>query len=86
METDVQITKDGHVVIFHDADLRRMAGVNKKIHELSLDEVSSIELIDGGKFHYWLYLGKFPNLRFNIDIKVEDAVKCGHYQKNESFG
>ncbi len=25
METDVQITKDGYVVIFHDADLRRMA-------------------------------------------------------------
>ena len=49
METDVQITKDGHVVIFHDADLRRMAGVNKKIHELSLIELSSIEVKDGGK-------------------------------------
>ena len=76
METDVQITKDGHVVIFHDADLRRMAGVNKKIHELSLDEVSSIELIDGGKIPLLSsILESFPNLRFNIDIKVEDAVE-----------
>ena len=52
-----------------------MAGVNKKIHELSLDEVSSIELIDGGKIPLLSsILESFPNLRFNIDIKVEDAV------------
>ena len=64
------------VVIFHDADLRRMAGVNKKIHELSLNELSSIELIDGGKIPLLSsILESFPNLRFNIDIKVEDAVE-----------
>ena len=34
IETDVQATKDGHVVIFHDATLERMAGVNKSVKEL----------------------------------------------------
>ena len=31
METDVQATKDGHVVVFHDTSLKRMAGINKRI-------------------------------------------------------
>ena len=36
METDIQGTKDGEVVIFHDHDLSRMANINKKIEELAL--------------------------------------------------
>ena len=31
METDVQSTSDGKVVIFHDSDLKRVAGINKKV-------------------------------------------------------
>ena len=33
METDVQSTKDGYVVIFHDANLKRLAGLNKKVKD-----------------------------------------------------
>ena len=36
METDVQCSKDGHVVVFHDEDLERMAGMKKKICGISL--------------------------------------------------
>ena len=49
IETDVQSTKDGHVVIFHDSTLKRMAGINKRIKDLMLDEVKGIELINGGR-------------------------------------
>ena len=76
METDVQSTSDGRVVIFHDADLKRIAGIDKKIKDLTFDEVTNIDLINGGKIpslEETLY--SFPNLRFNIDIKTNSAVE-----------
>jgi len=76
IETDVQATKDGHVVIFHDASLKRMAGVNKSIKELTLKEINEINLLGGGKIPLLSEaLETFPDLRFNIDIKTEDALE-----------
>lgn len=76
METDVQFTNDGEVVVFHDRDLKRIAGIEKKISELSINEIKSIDLINGGKIptlNELLY--SFKDLRFNIDIKVDAAVE-----------
>ena len=76
METDVQFTSDGEVVVFHDRDLKRIAGIEKKISELSINEIKSIDLINGGKIptlDELLY--SFKDLRFNIDIKVDAAVE-----------
>ena len=76
IETDVQATKDGHIVIFHDASLKRMAGVNKSINELTLKEINEINLLGGGKIPLLSEaLETFPDLRFNIDIKTEDALE-----------
>ena len=76
METDVQSTSDGRVVIFHDADLKRIAGIDKKIKDLTFDEVTNIDLINGGKIpSLEETLFSFPNLRFNIDIKTNSAVE-----------
>ena len=76
METDVQATKDGHVVVFHDTSLKRMAGINKTVEELTLNEVRSIELINGGRIPLLNEtLENFPDLRFNIDIKTEAALE-----------
>ena len=33
METDVQATNDGEIVVFHDNTLNRLAGVDKKISD-----------------------------------------------------
>ena len=75
IETDVQATKDGHIVIFHDHNLKRMAGINSKIGDLTLAQIRSIELLEGGKIPLLSEaLESFPELRFNIDIKTEDAL------------
>ena len=53
-----------------------MAGINKRIKDLMLDEVKGIELINGGRIPLLSEaLDSFPNLRFNIDIKTEDALE-----------
>ena len=76
METDVQSTLDGKVVIFHDETLERVAGINKKVSQLTFQEIKKIDLINGGKIpSLEETLASFPNLRFNIDIKVDSAVK-----------
>ena len=76
METDVQATKDGKVVVFHDSDLKRMAGVNETISQLQYEDVKKIDLKKGGRIPLLReLLSSFPNLRFNIDIKTENAVE-----------
>ena len=76
IETDVQSTLDGEIVIFHDNDLRRVAGLDVKISDLTYKEIQGIELINGGKVPTLNEtLISFPELRFNIDIKVDAAVQ-----------
>lgn len=44
VELDVQITADQQVVVFHDADLIRMCGIDKKLSDLTYDELSQYKL------------------------------------------
>jgi glycerophosphoryl diester phosphodiesterase len=43
-EMDVQQTADGHVVLLHDRDLKRVAGVSRRLDELSYDEVRRLDV------------------------------------------
>ena len=47
IELDVRLTRDGKAVIMHDADLRRVAGDNRKVESLTYRELSDIELRNG---------------------------------------
>ena len=44
IEIDVHLTKDGHLVVFHDADLKRMCGVDKAVKDCTLDEIKTYRL------------------------------------------
>lgn len=46
METDVQCTKDGILVVFHDDNLKRMTGVDGRICNYTLDELRKLKLLD----------------------------------------
>jgi len=43
-EMDVQLTSDGKVVLLHDRDLKRVAGVSKRLDELTYDEVRKLDV------------------------------------------
>lgn len=43
-ETDIQRTKDGEYVIFHDSTLKRMCGLPTKISEMTLEEVENVRI------------------------------------------
>lgn len=44
IELDVQLTKDGVPVVFHDFDLKRMCGVESRVRELSYEELKGLTL------------------------------------------
>ena len=75
MELDVQLSRDGVVMVFHDYTLLRMTGCNKKLCELDSNELSSLTLSGSDQtiptFEHVLALvdGRAPIL---IEIKGED--------------
>ena len=44
IELDVQCTKDNHLVVYHDLELFRLTGVNKKVDDCTLEELSKYPL------------------------------------------
>ena len=44
VELDVQPTKDGKIVVFHDFNVKRMCGVDKLIKEMTYEELSTLRL------------------------------------------
>ncbi|MBO4359329.1 MAG: glycerophosphodiester phosphodiesterase [Eubacteriaceae bacterium] len=45
VELDVQYTLDEKVVVFHDEDLLRMCGVDRKVRDMTYDELSELRLL-----------------------------------------
>jgi glycerophosphoryl diester phosphodiesterase len=78
LESDIQVTSDGVPVLFHDADLKRLVGKKSLISTLSLKEVQSIRLPFGGRIPTLVEtLTKFPDAKFNLDIKTALAENIG---------
>jgi glycerophosphoryl diester phosphodiesterase len=44
LETDIQLSKDGVLVVVHDSDFSRLGGVAKKVWELTYEEIRAIPL------------------------------------------
>ena len=85
LEIDLQMTADGHVVVSHDADGARSAGVARAIADCTLSEVKRWNIGQGA--HLLCPPGQiarmptlddvldaFPHARLNVDIKREDAA------------
>jgi glycerophosphoryl diester phosphodiesterase len=84
-ELDIHLTKDGKIVISHDPNTKRTAGVDKKIADQTLDELRKL---DAGKWGKWAGKGfsdKLPTLdevmaivpkdkRLLIEIKTHNEI------------
>ena len=44
VELDIQMTKDDVIVVFHDNDLKRMCGVDKKLTDMTCKELKALSL------------------------------------------
>lgn len=76
LETDVHATADGRLVAFHDPQLERVTDRSGAIAELTFDEVrqarvaGELQIPTLGEL-----LTAFPEARFNIDCKADQAVE-----------
>ena len=44
IEIDVHLSSDGHLVVFHDDNLKRVCGVDKKVRKCTLEELRTMRL------------------------------------------
>lgn len=82
IELDVQMTKDGELVIMHDSNALRTTGVNREISDMTLAEVKQL---DAGSYYSADYAGEqVPTLEEVLDytkgkIRVNIEIKSGNY-------
>ena len=76
IETDLRITLDKKIIAFHDPDLKRLFNLDLQVKDLTFNEISNLykekncsllTLEDA--------LKKFPDIHFNIDLKVEEVIQ-----------
>jgi glycerophosphoryl diester phosphodiesterase len=70
IETDAHLTKDGHVVLSHDATGARMCGTAVPIADVTLDELRAWDAGGGHRVPTLEEaLAAFPGVPFNVDAK-----------------
>jgi glycerophosphoryl diester phosphodiesterase len=75
IETDIRATADGVPVVFHDESLQRVTDRTGRVRDLPFSEVRTARIGDAEPVHSLQeVLDHFPGIRFNIDIKEDNAV------------
>lgn len=76
IETDVQMSKDGVLVVFHDDDLKRMTGVDKQLADCTFEELRKLRLAGTDcvipTFEEFLAAANGVNLV--VEIKTHDKI------------
>lgn len=82
IELDVHILKDGNVVVFHDDNLKRLTGIDKKLKNMNYDEIKNLKLYDTDEVIplltdvLKLVSGKVP-----LIIELKTDVKVGKLER-----
>lgn len=72
IELDVQITKDGVVLVFHDDNLKRLSGKNLRIEETDYEKIKDLRI------------GKLGRRKFSAD-RIPLAYEVFHWAKEKSI-
>lgn len=76
IEMDVQETKDGQFVMMHDANLKNLAGINVRPQDLTLEELTGLDISENGyrtkisSFDDYLNRANELHQRLLIEIKT----------------
>lgn len=82
IETDVQITKDGRLVLFHDSDLMRITGVEGVISDYTYEELTAMDA--GGWFDSTYEGVRIPTLE-DLLLLLSDS-DCRLYLELKDIG
>ena len=74
LETDAHVTADGACVLWHDPDLRRLAGDRRRVADVTLADLRAIDLGSGARVATLAeLLRELPSARVNVDVKGRSA-------------
>jgi len=77
IEFDVRITSDNELVVFHDANLKRMVGIDSLIENLSFEEVKKLKLLDTDEqIHTFKEVLDLVDGKVLLDIEIKPTRKC----------
>ncbi len=68
VELDIQETKDGKFAVIHDSNLKRLAGINKNVYDMTLDELEKVQI------HQNSFTDTIPSLSSFIDVAKEEDI------------
>jgi len=80
VEVDVRQSRDGHIMVLHDAHTRRTAGVTRRVRAHMLDELRALDV---GRWKHPRYAGeRVPTLAEVLDTvppgkRLFVEIKCG---------
>ncbi|MGM9950032.1 MAG: glycerophosphoryl diester phosphodiesterase membrane domain-containing protein [Lysinibacillus sp.] len=83
VEIDVQETRDGEFVVFHDTDLIRLAGKNQKVYDMTQEELMEVEIWSKDK------VGRIPSLEQmleesrELDVQLLIEIKMHGYESED---
>ena len=88
LETDIQVTSDNKLVIFHDDKLDRLTNVSGKLKERSWDEIKHTKI--NNKYSIPMLselITSWPDIKINIDPKIDDCIGplIDFLKKNDVF-
>ena len=75
VEVDILLTKDNKFVVMHDYNLKRLAGINKKVKEMNFDEVAGLPIKQGEfvshipSFEEFVKRAKELNIKLLVELK-----------------
>ena len=83
VEIDVMLSKDGVLMLFHDKDLSRLAGINKGVHELTAEELKTYTLWQNDYTDYMVTLDEaFTLIDGRVKLLIEPKL---HGYETESI-
>jgi glycerophosphoryl diester phosphodiesterase len=79
IEMDLRLTKYGEVVVFHDRNIKRLTGINKKVYDLTDEDLNKIKYSDCNS-KILKFVDALKIINGNVPILIE--LKCN---KNYKF-
>lgn len=76
IELDVQLSKDGKIVVYHDENIKRLTGIDKNLKDLDFCDLKEIKFEDGQTF---LSLEEYLNIVSDTKLTTNVELKTGKF-------
>ena len=75
VELDILLTKDNKFIVIHDYNLKRLAGINKRVQDMNFDEVVGLQIKQGDHTSKIPSLEEFVNKAKDLNMNLVIELK-----------